>query len=73
MRDIEVLEAGEMREAAVIQPRHVTHQLSTGDGQGHCARGWDHREVGLVILGVDSSANTSSLCGLFEFGGYLCF
>ena len=55
--DLEVLEAGEVSEAAVIQPRHVAHQLGTRDGQGHGARGWDHREVGLVILGVDSSAN----------------
>ena len=71
--DLEVLEAGEMSKATVIQPGHVAHQLGARDGQGHGARGGDHREVGLVILGVDSSANTSSLCGLFEFGGYLCF
>ena len=73
MGDLEVLEAGEVSEAAVIQPGLVAHQLGARDGQGHGARGGDHREVGLVILGVDSPANTSSLCGLFEFGGYLCF
>ena len=70
VRDLEVLEAGEVGEAAVIQPRHVAHQLGAGDGEGHGARGGYHREVGLVILRVDSSVNTICL-SLWRM--YLCF
>ena len=70
VRDLEVLEAGEVGEAAVIQPRHVVHKLGACNGQGQGARDGDHREVGLVILRVDSSANT--ICwSLWRM--YLCF
>ena len=64
VRDLEVLEAGEVGEAAVIQPRHVVHKLGACNGQGQGARDRDHREVGLVILRVDSSVNKYNL---FEF------